>query len=57
METSEHQAFYFHSAEDLLKLVNEIDEEALKENAKRMYAIARKRYVWEDITREYAKLF
>ena len=57
IETSEHQASYFHSVEDLLKLVNEIDEEALKENANRMYAIASRRYVWEDIAREYAKLF
>ena len=57
METSEHQASYFHSAEELLKLVNDIDKEALKENAKRMYAIASKRYVWKDIAREYAKLF
>ena len=57
IETTEHRASYFHSAEDLVKLVNNMSEETLNDNAKKMYEIATRRYVWKDIAREYAKLF
>ncbi|NOQ32171.1 MAG: DUF1972 domain-containing protein [Helicobacteraceae bacterium] len=56
-ETTEHQASYFHSTEDLAKRVSESSEESLKDNAERMYEIARRRYVWKDIAEEYARLF
>ena len=34
-----------------------MSEETLNDNAKKMYEIATRRYVWEHIAREYAKLF
>ncbi len=56
-ETTEHQASYFHSSQDLKKLVNEMSEEMLKDNAENMYEIATRKYVWKDIAQAYAKLF
>jgi glycosyltransferase involved in cell wall biosynthesis len=56
-ETTEHQAAYFHDAEDLAKLVNDMSKEILNDNAAKMYEIASRRYVWKEIAQEYAKLF
>ena len=56
-ETTEQQASYFRSAEDLAKIVHEMKEETLDDNAKKMYEIATRRYVWKDIAQEYAALF
>jgi len=56
-ETTEHQALYFHTAIDLLKLVNDTSEEMLKDKGNKMFEIASQRYVWKDIAAEYGKLF
>jgi len=57
LETTEHQASYFHTALDLLALVEAMTDETLTKNAKSMFEIATRRYVWEGIAKEYAKLF
>jgi len=57
LETTEHQASYFHTASDLLDLIEKMTEGSLQKNAKSMFEIATKRYVWKGIAKEYAKLF
>ena len=56
-ETTEQQASYFYTSEDLAKLVRNMNEETLNDNANKMHEIATRRYVWSTIAREYAKLF
>jgi len=56
-ETTEHQAAYFHTAEELLSLVENRTEETLEQNAEKMYEIAGRRYVWKTIAKAYATLF
>lgn len=56
-ETTENRANYFSSVKDLKNLVESMSEEALALNAKHMYEIAARRYVWKKIAQEYAKLF
>jgi len=57
LETTEHKAAYFHTADELLKLVKAMDDKSLKEYALNMYKIAQRRYLWKDIALEYEKLF
>lgn len=56
-ETTEHQAEYFASAKDLVKLVEVMSKGTLNANAEKMYEIASRRYVWSTIAQEYAELF
>ncbi len=56
-ETTEHQAAYFHTVEELSILVENRTKETLKQNAEKMYEIASRRYVWKTIAEAYAKLF
>ncbi len=59
IETTENQAIYFKSAEDLREIINDfqnnkIDTAHYKE---KMKEIAKKRYTWKIITDKYADVF
>ena len=56
-ETTEHQAKYFTCSVELFKLIEDLENIDLNEIAEKMYTIAEKRYKWEIIARQYAKLF
>jgi glycosyltransferase involved in cell wall biosynthesis len=58
-ETTEGAALYFHTEEDLLKLINlyldaKIDTDLYKN---KLYEIATKRYTWDHIIQQYSLLF
>jgi glycosyltransferase involved in cell wall biosynthesis len=59
IETTENQAIYFNSANDLVKIVTDyqnkkIDTSIYKE---KMKEIAKRRYTWEIITDKYSNVF
>jgi glycosyltransferase involved in cell wall biosynthesis len=56
LETTSYKASYFRNAHELLKLVENISEDSLYENAANMYDLAMQRYKWKNITSKYAKL-
>jgi glycosyltransferase involved in cell wall biosynthesis len=56
-KTTEHQAKYFSSSEELLKLIENSNEISLEEIGNKMYEISEKRYRWDIIAKQYAKLF
>lgn len=56
-ETTEHQALYFKTAEDLRKIVNSVDCDSLKKIGMAMRSIAERRYTWSRIAQLYANLF
>ena len=56
-ETTEHQAEYFSSAKELVKLVEMMSKDSLASNAEKMYEIASRRYVWSVVAQKYADLF
>jgi len=55
-ETTENQALYFNSADNLNKICSEVNLDTLHNVASAMKAIAEKRYNWVRISNLYAKL-
>jgi REP element-mobilizing transposase RayT len=57
--TTEDQAYYFHDAHDLAKLLKGISSHKinLQDCAKSMKKIAEKRYRWKIVADQYAKVF
>lgn len=56
-ETTEHQAWYFTSAEQLHDLCDNFDLAEAQQMAERMKCIADRRYTWQRISECYAELF
>ena len=56
-ETTENKAVYFSDSKNLKEQIDRINKKALTVNAKHMYEIASRRYVWSKIAQEYASLF
>ena len=56
-ETTEHQAKYFACVVELFKLIENLNERSLPDLGKKMYEISEKRYRWDIIAKQYAKLF
>lgn len=54
--TTENQAYYFNSSEDLKNLLKNTDEFSLSECAKKMKKIAERRYRWNKIALKYSML-
>lgn len=54
--TTENKAFYFHSSDSLANLLNDNDLDT-NANAVCMKEIARRRYTWEIIARQYENLY
>lgn len=56
-ETTENQALFFTTSDELISLISNISEESLKNLGEKMKEIALRRYTWERISNEYALLF
>ena len=56
-ETTNNQAFYFKTVEDLREITNKTDRDIFKKNGAIMQEIAKKRYTWSRIANLYAELF
>ena len=54
--TTEQSAKYFSSAEELKKLLNDVDSQELKVLAHKMKEIANRRYIWSVIAQKYYAL-
>lgn len=54
--TTENQAAYFHSSEELVNLILMESAEKMKKNALAMRAIAERRYTWDVIAKKYFHL-
>ncbi|OQK17906.1 glycosyl transferase [Methyloprofundus sedimenti] len=55
-ETTEHQAKYFASSAELINLLAHLNEISLPDLGKMMFEISEKRYRWDIIAKQYAKL-
>ncbi len=53
IETTENRSLYFKNAEELIKIIQEIDEEKLKTLRKVLSEIASRRYNWKIISEKY----
>lgn len=56
-ETTEYQAKYFSSVEELIRLVDGLEKNSLNDLAEKMFEIAGRRYLWKKIAQDYARLF
>jgi glycosyltransferase involved in cell wall biosynthesis len=56
-ETTKNKAFYFDDKDELVKLLENIDDENLQKVAVNMKVIAEENYTWEKISEQYSKLF
>ncbi len=56
-ETTDNKAFYFNSKNELIKLLENINEDVLYKNACNMSEYALKDYIWNNISNKYLKLF
>jgi len=56
-ETTEYKAFYFASADELVKLIGTADDEKLAGISASMADVASRRYSWDVIADAYAALF
>lgn len=54
--TTENQALYFGSGEELLQLIKDFDAEGTAGVAQHMAEIARRRYTWDIVARQYFEL-
>lgn len=57
ISTTENQAIYFRSSEELLKIIRSVTSERLKGVAEKMKEIADRRYKWNIICKKYEDLF
>ena len=55
--TTENRAIYFDDEEDLINLLNSISAAWLRDCGLAMKKVARERYVWKNIARDYFKVF
>lgn len=55
-ETTKNEVPFFETSNDLAKILSEIDEEAMRENAKKMHKIAKSEYTWEIISTQYKEV-
>lgn len=55
-ETTEYKASYFHNSDELAMLISS-DEIVHRENGNAMAEIARRRYTWNQIARQYEELY
>lgn len=55
--TTENKAFYFASADDLKRIIENTRIAELKENSVQMKEVANRRYTWEIIAEKYNYLF
>lgn len=55
--TTENKAFYFTSADDLKRIIENTRIAELKENSVQMKEVANRRYTWEVIAEKYNYLF
>jgi len=56
-ETTNNEAFYFRNENDLRTLMDHLEKEPLAKLASRMNEIAKNKYTWKEIARQYARLF
>lgn len=56
-ETTNHQAKYFSSPEELINLLHETNESSLNKIANNLFEIAKEEYTWKNISNKYSKLF
>ena len=56
-ETTSNKALYFNSADDLRRIIRDIDHYDLKPIGDDMHVIADERYCWSKIADQYASLF
>lgn len=55
--TTENKALFFKDVEGLIDILRNLSEEQIRENGQKMYEIANRRYTWNRISDNYAKLF
>lgn len=55
--TTDNQAFYFKDSESLKCLLQSLTSESLNVNSKAMSALAKSRYTWSQVCKEYSKAF
>lgn len=55
--TTENQAFYFETSDDILSLLSEENTELMVSNGNKMKEIANRRYKWEIISKKYKDLY
>jgi glycosyltransferase involved in cell wall biosynthesis len=56
-ETTQHKAMFFHTSNELVKIITSLDEKDLKKVSEDMKDIANNNYIWEVIANKYALLF
>ncbi|GHT59065.1 hypothetical protein FACS18945_5300 [Bacteroidia bacterium] len=56
-ETTENKAIFFKDAVSLCRIIQNVSEEELSQNAENMKKISEQRYKWSIVVRKYEKLF
>lgn len=56
LSTTENQAYYFTTKEDLVQIIETVSSEELATCGKKLQRIARQKMRWEDISTSYAEL-
>jgi len=56
-ETTENKAIYWHTADELIRTLNYINDEEAKKVSKSLKEIADRRYTWKIIADKYNKIF
>ena len=56
-ETTSHKAKYFDNSADLIKLLEKVDENEIKQISNEMNAVAKERYNWQNISNLYSECF
>lgn len=54
--TTENKALFYKTSEDLLRLLQTMDKDMIEEVGQEMLEIARRRYTWKTVAREYFDL-
>ncbi len=55
-ETTENKALYFKTADKLLNIINDFDDEQQETYSKSMLSIAKRRYTWKVIASKYGRM-
>jgi len=55
-ETTENKAIYFENSDALCKIICDLTDEQLKQNADEMRQVAESRYKWSIVVRKYENL-
>jgi len=56
-ETTENRALYFDDVTDLVSLLNNVNTDQLSEISYEMKNIAKVRYTWSHVCKQYSELF